>query len=204
MYSYEYQTYPNFYSRRCGNKPSPRESRRHVYDISTNVCLATYLTLGVSATTKKDFNELEVMYPWSKDHQIQTVPFVLEYTDVEGTVWTENKLVRVRTVNETEDSEDRFTAGQAGYNPIKQQWAVTAVHQILESRAQAQSEEEYNLLTQEAKKLSYAHQIVSPVVSFLVRKPKSSLNLINSRLGGDSDERERRSSPQQQETHEIR
>ena len=39
------------------------ESRRHVYDISTNVCLATYLTLGVSATTKKDFNELEVMYP---------------------------------------------------------------------------------------------------------------------------------------------
>ena len=102
------------------------------------------------------------------------------------------------------DEEDRFTAGQAGYNPIQQQWAVTAVHQILESRAQAQSEEEYNLLTQEAKKLSYAHQIVSPVVSFLVRKPKSSLNLINSRLGEDSDERERRSSTQQQETHEIR
>jgi len=139
-----------------------------------------------------------------KDHQIQTVPFVLEYTDVEGTVWTENKLVRVRTVNASDDSEDRFTAGQAEYNPIQQQWAVTAVHQILESRAQAQSEEEYNLLTQEAKKLSYAHQIVSPVVSFLVRKPKSSLNLINSRLGEGSEERERRSSTQQQETHEIR
>ena len=129
------------------------------------------------------------------------VPFVLEYTDVEGTVWSEDKLVHVRRVEATDAAADRFTAGQEEYNPIQQQWAVTAVHQILEKRALAQSEEEYELLTKEAKKLSYAHSIVSPVVSFLVRKPKSTLNLIDSRLGGD--DRERRSSGAQ-ETHEIR
>ena len=65
------------------------------------------------------------------------------------------------------------------------------------------SEREFNLLTNEAKKLSYDHHIVSPVVSFLVRKPKSSLNLIDNRLQGDSAERERRSE-KVQETHEIR
>lgn len=167
---------------------------------------ATYLTLGVSAvglaTTKKDFNSSSIRISLIKDASIQMVPFVLEYTDVEGTVWTEDKLVHVRTVNAT-DADDRFTAGQAEYNPIKQQWAVTAVHQILEKRALAQSEEEYALLTTEAKKLSYAHNIVSPVVSFLVRKPKSAFNLIDSRLGDSEAERERRSSGAQ-ETHEIR
>ena len=35
------------------------------------------------------------------------VPFVLEYTDVEGTVWTEEKLVRVRPVSETETEGKR-------------------------------------------------------------------------------------------------
>ena len=39
---------------------------------------------------------------------------------------------------------------------------------------------QYDSLTLKAKDLSYAHNIVSPVVSFLVRKPKSALNLINS------------------------
>ena len=66
------------------------------------------------------------------------------------------------------------------------------------------SEKEFNLLTSEAKKLSYDHHIVSPVVSFLVRKPKSSFNLIDNRLQSESaDQRERRSE-KVQETHEIR
>ena len=44
----------------------------------------------------------------------------------------------------------------------------------------ANSQEQYDSLTLKAKELSYQYKIVSPVVSFLVRKPKSAFNLINS------------------------
>jgi predicted esterase YcpF (UPF0227 family) len=136
-----------------------------------------------------------------------TLPYLtvnLEYTDVEGKVWSEEKNIPVRNIDNSEDRDEKFGASQAGYNPIKQQWAVTAVHQLLQKRAMAQSEKEFNLLTSEAKKLSYDHHIVSPVVSFLVRKPKSSFNLIDNRLQSESaDQRERRSE-KVQETHEIR
>jgi len=74
----------------------------------------------------------------------------------------------------------KFAGEQHNYNPIKQQWAVTAVHQLLKRRTMANTQEQYDNLTKKAKELSYAHNIVSPVVSFLVRKPKSALNLINS------------------------
>ena len=51
---------------------------------------------------------------------------------------------------------------------------------LLKRRTMANSQEQYDSLTLKAKELSYQYKIVSPVVSFLVRKPKSSLNLINS------------------------
>ena len=135
------------------------------------------------------------------------VPYLtinLEYTDVEGTVWNEQKSIAVRYINNTSERDIKFGAGQDSYNPIKQQWAVTAVHQLLKKRAVATTEAEYNILTSEAKKLSYDHHIVSPVVSFLIRKPKSSLNLINNKLEAPGTDRERRSDGKAQETHEIR
>jgi uncharacterized protein YegL len=139
-----------------------------------------------------------------KGEEVSYLKIDLEYTDVEGTVWSEQKNIAVRYINKTEERDAKFGANQDDYNPIKQQWAVTAVHQLLKKRAVATTETEYNILTAEAKKLSYEHHIVSPVVSFLIRKPKSSLNLINNRLEAPGTERERRSDGKTQETHEIR
>ena len=62
-----------------------------------------------------------------------TIPPVLnvqlQYKDLEGKVWRETKAITVRKISSETENSEKFASGQENYNPIKQQWAVTAVHQ---------------------------------------------------------------------------
>lgn len=114
-----------------------------------------------------------------------------------------SKSVAIKKLDKTGERAEtiaKFSAEQSDYNPIRQQWAVTAVHQLLKRRAQATSQSDYDELTRQAAKLSRRFKIVSPVVSFLVRRPKSSANLIDP--ANENGLREKRSS-EIAESHEI-
>ena len=142
------------------------------------------LVTDLTDTTFADYAEgsdLVILGRFTNEAEIPSVLNVqLQYKDVEGKVWRETKSITVRKISSETENAEKFASGQTNYNPIKQQWAVTAVHQLLKRRTMANSQEQYDSLTLKAKELSYQYKIVSPVVSFLVRKPKSSLNLINS------------------------
>lgn len=128
----------------------------------------------------------------------------IEYKDVEKKVWKEKKVIKIRKLSGEADRTEniqKFAGEQMNYNPIKQQWAVTAVHQLLQKRSNASSQQRYDALTLQAKKLSMQHNIVSPVVSFLVKKPKSSINLINT---DKLDGRMKRDAQGRAEIHQVR
>lgn len=129
----------------------------------------------------------------------------IQYKDLEDKIWREDKIVKIRQLSAEGargENVEKFAGQQQNYNPIKQQWAVTAVHQLLKRRTMATTQEHYDSLTKKAKELSYAHNIVSPVVSFLVRKPKSAFNLINSdKLDGHGIQRR---DAGKAEAHEVR
>ncbi|CBY23487.1 unnamed protein product [Oikopleura dioica] len=129
--------------------------------------------------------------------------FTIEYRDVEDNLISFSKSVAIKKLDKTGERAEtiaKFSAEQSDYNPIRQQWAVTAVHQLLKRRAQATSQSDYDELTRQAAKLSRRFKIVSPVVSFLVRRPKSSANLIDP--ANENGLREKRSS-EIAESHEI-
>ena len=99
-------------------------------------------TDGVTDLTNTHFEEYSegsdlVILGRLTDTTVRYLTVSLQYTDVEGRVWSEDKNIVVRHISNTEDRDEKFGQEQEGYNPIKQQWAVTAVHQLLQKRAMA-------------------------------------------------------------------
>ena len=91
------------------------------------------LVTDLTDTTFADYaqgSDLVILGRFSNEAEIPSVLNVqLQYKDVEGKVWRETKSITVRKISSETENAEKFASGQTNYNPIKQQWAVTAVHQ---------------------------------------------------------------------------